>query len=139
MAKRVLMGGNGTPSKKPRMPGAVSLEGHRFAIGSQVPGIVIGKGGARIKSIKEEAGVHISISDKHPQSQDFIMVIKGDPEHTAQAIFLISSAIIEANKSATEDRQAQHMVRLLLHVSLSGTVIGKGGATIKQIMVTPFP
>lgn len=108
--------------------------GHRFAIGNMVPGIVIGKGGLKVKNVREEAGVNVSISDSVSQSQDRVMVIRGEPANVATAILMISQLILDANETSSADKQASPDVRVLLHQIQAGAIIGKAGATIRQIM-----
>jgi len=120
----------GSNTKKPRR---VETEGNRFAIGPRVPGIIIGKGGARVKKIREEAGANVSIG-KGEVNQDCVMTITGDSAQTATACLLIAREINAYNESAPADRQAPADFRLLVHKGHAGAILGKGGSTITQIM-----
>lgn len=129
MSKRSAFVDGGSVTKKPR-----GADGNRFAIGPLVPGIVIGKGGSKVKTIREETNVNVSIGDRVPPSQDRIMVIRGEPADTGKAMLMITQLILDANKTAPADKQASPEVRVLLHTMQAGSIIGKAGATIKQFM-----
>lgn len=118
----------GSPAKRPR-----GADGIRFAVGPLVPGIVIGKGGVKVKTIRDGANVNVSVADRSPQSEDRIITIRGEPEGVAQAMFMITQLILEANTSSPEEKQASPEVRLLIHQLQAGALIGKGGVTIKQL------
>jgi len=131
MSKRGIQDDNDTsPFKK-----AKTDEGHRFLIGAYIPGIVIGKGGEKIKSVRESAGVGISISNSDNRDiKDRVMTIRGDANSCATAIGLITQHILQHNETAAEDKQASTDCRLLVHERQAGAILGKAGATIKQIM-----
>lgn len=110
------------------------MDGNRFAIGKSVPGIIIGKGGERVKTIREESGANVSIGESQPnEAQERVMEIKGDAAKTAVAVFMITQEILKHNE-ASPDRAVSADLRMLVHKGYAGAILGKGGATITQIM-----
>jgi ribosomal protein S3 len=128
MAKRANIDDDDYGAKRPR----TGEPTYRFIVGTNVAGIIIGKGGEKIKATKEEANVHISISKSEPHVQERIMSIRGDPTRIANAMQMITNQIIEGN--GQEGKAGSTDCTLLMHKIHAGAVIGKQGATIKQIM-----
>lgn len=104
----------------------------RVLIDNNQVGGIIGKGGANVKRVREEAGVFLSILKAEFRAvQERIMVMKGTITQIAKALFLISELLIEGSgkDKSSGDGIA---IRLLVHRSSVGAVIGKAGATIKE-------
>lgn len=117
----------GAGPKKPRHEGS----GYRFLVGKTVPGLVIGKGGSRVKHIREESGANVSFKSE-PGHEDAIMTISGDAQQTATAIGMIAREIA-SNNTNQPTKQASTDCRMLIHKGYAGAVLGKRGATITQI------
>lgn len=104
----------------------------RVLIDNNQVGGIIGKGGANVKRVREEAGVFLSILKAEFRAvQERVMVMKGTISQVAKALFLISELLIEGSgkdKSSNEGIA----IRLLVHRASVGAVIGKGGTTIKE-------
>jgi len=104
----------------------------RVLIDNNQVGGIIGKGGANVKRVREEAGVFLSILKAEFRAvQERIMVMKGTIIQIAKALFLIAELLIEGSgkDKSSGDGIA---IRLLVHRASVGAVIGKGGTTIKE-------
>lgn len=132
-------------------------------------GGIIGKGGASVKSIREDSGCAINIiapppNAPNPQQIDRIMTVKGSVDQASRAIYLIAlnmqqraaerkamggeaaSAERGRNKDLADGSVA---VKLLVHRAAVGAIIGKGGESIKttqsdtgariQVSAEPLP
>jgi len=86
-------------------------------------GLIIGKGGNNIKSIRSDSGARVNIPDHFPGSQERIAEISGVVEDVSRAIQMIASSL-------SEDRPE---VCILAESKNLGSVIGKGGSTINKI------
>lgn len=126
MKRNLDMEGDASQSKRAR-----AGERYRFLITNPIAGVVIGKGGETVRSIREQCAVGLNImkSDGYP---DRVMVVQGEVSNVAQAV----CGIVE-NVIATNAKQSNHNSsdpRLLVHAAHCGAIIGKGGATIKETM-----
>lgn len=116
----------------------------RFLIEKRSMGLIIGKGGARIKAMQEEAGVYASIlkvdahSDAAPER---VMVLQGSCQQIAHAVRSISQLIVDnaiereqKNNPTGEISPETSIVKMtvLFDLSQAGAIIGKAGTTIKQ-------
>jgi len=86
-------------------------------------GLIIGKGGNNIKTIRNDSGARVNIPDHFPGSQERIAEISGVVEDVSQAIQMIASSL-------SEDRPE---VCILAESKNLGSVIGKGGSIINKI------
>jgi ribosomal protein S3 len=104
----------------------------RVLIDNNQVGGIIGKAGANVKRVREEAGVFLSILKAEFRAvQERIMVMKGTISQIAKALFLISELLIEG--SGKDKGSGEGIaIRLLVHRASVGAVIGKGGTTIKE-------
>ncbi|KAL7065028.1 hypothetical protein AAHC03_05017 [Spirometra sp. Aus1] len=97
----------------------------RFLISSKTAGLIIGKRGESIKKLREEYSVTINIPDSNGPER--ILILEGDV-----------NSVIEIMHN-TLNRQVQNIqedcvdVRLLVHQSQAGCIIGKGGTKIKEL------
>eukprot|EP00249_Psilotum_nudum_P009269 c21823_g1_i1 orf=401-1729(+) len=110
-------------------------------------GKVIGKQGMQIKQLREETGAHIKIAEPLSSVEERVVLISskdepGQPHCAAErALVRVAMLVIEpetGDKLVTATIGPQHhggpnMTRLLIAGSQAGSVIGKGGATIKEI------
>jgi len=112
----------------------------RVLIENQQVGGIIGKQGANVRRVREETGVFLSIlkvQQEFRNVQERVMVVKGTNSQIAKAIHLTSELLIEA---ANRDKKGETpgpvtdstAVRVLVHRSAVGAVIGKQGAVIKE-------
>lgn len=107
----------------------------RLLLPNKQTGTVIGKGGANIKSIREASGCQVQISENVQGATDRLVTIIGDSSviNTAVARLL---AIIDEDPQASmivDTSTPERTLKCVLNNNEAGRIIGKGGATIKQI------
>ncbi|XP_053967409.1 heterogeneous nuclear ribonucleoprotein K homolog isoform X2 [Anastrepha ludens] len=95
----------------------------RILIPSNIAGAVIGKGGQHIQKMRTQYKATVSVDDS--QGPERTILISSDLESTLQ--------IVAEMLKYFEERDDEVDVRLLIHQSLAGCVIGKGGQKIKEI------
>lgn len=108
----------------------------RILIENNQVGGIIGKGGANVTQVRDEAGVFLSILKAETNVSERVMVLKGQYEQLVKGILMISSLLIEADakfkKETPNLQEGQTKLRLLVHRHAVGAVIGKAGAVIKE-------
>jgi len=113
----------------------------RCLIDNHSVGGIIGKAGAHVKRVREETNVFVSIlKSDHKTVKERVMVLKGQSSHIAKAFQLIAEHLVEAAVQAekkgftnnTEVASDSTVIKLLVHKSIVGAVIGKGGTVIKE-------
>ncbi|XP_063677015.1 far upstream element-binding protein 1-like [Bolinopsis microptera] len=93
-----------------------------FEIHKVMSGVVIGKGGSKVKQIQSETGVTVNIGSWDSAVDGMIKVtLKGDKEGRDEAKNIILELISEQSEVFE------------IHNDMSGVVIGKGGSKVKQI------
>jgi len=137
--KRNLEEEDSDPNKKPR-PDTSHLQEIRILIENPEASIIIGKGGANVKSVREESLAFVSIlKAENPSAKERVLTLKGLPEQNAKAGELITRLLIKANNERkqsqgdTETTIEEYSLKLLIHKFLAGCIIGKGGVIIKEI------
>jgi len=147
--KRFGAGDTGERTKKSKFSeeGQEGKYEQRFWIEKKHMGMIIGKGGERIKTLRETTGTFCSILKLQANvtdAVDRVMSIQGTVEQVAHAIKLISETIMEFERQRSE-KEAQttgetipsdhtFTIKLLCNQAQVGAVIGKGGATVKETM-----
>jgi predicted RNA-binding protein YlqC (UPF0109 family) len=91
-------------------------------------GVVIGKGGANIKQFREESKAHLDIGQSVQGTKERIATLRGSLEQVVQGLRWIGSQL--ATRKVKPGTHAVTLLVLNVHV---GAVLGKGGATIKEI------
>jgi ribosomal protein S3 len=108
----------------------------RILIDNNQVGGIIGKGGANVTRVREEAGVFLSILKAETNVTERVMVLKGQYEQLVKGILMISNLLIEADakfkKEVPNLTEGQTKLRLLVHRHAVGAVIGKAGAVIQE-------
>lgn len=120
-------------------------------------GCVIGKGGATVRQIREDSGCQLNIiapapNAPSPQQIDRICTIKGSIEQETKAIYLIAQTIAaraaERRRSGADSGErgrsnsnadaadGSTAIKLLVHRAAVGAVIGKGGASIRDLQAS---
>jgi hypothetical protein len=105
--KRNFEGAGEDSTKKSKMDETGLME-NRFLIDGPEVGIIIGKGGANVKQIREASGAFVSIlKSVGPQATERILVVKGPSDKCATAIhgiagLLVDSASARALKAGVE-------------------------------------
>lgn len=109
----------------------------RSLVSTKEAGIIIGKAGATIASIRQATGVKAGVSKVVPGVQDRVFSATGDVEAIAATYGEIARLLLETPLSDSSlpppPVGAFTSVRLLVSHNLMGTVIGRSGLKIKQI------
>jgi len=116
--------------------GSLSL---RSLINSGHIGSLIGKGGKVIKSMKEESGANIFITNG--ESMERVVNVKGSPDNVYKAYTRICKQLEQNQQNQGRPRggmrdsssNVQISLNLVVASNQCGSIIGKGGTTIKQI------
>ncbi|XP_022772966.1 KH domain-containing protein HEN4-like isoform X2 [Durio zibethinus] len=124
----------------PHIPGRMmpSLEMLTFRLlcPDEKVGGVIGKGGAIIKTLQQEAGCEIKVLEAIPDSEDRIIVISG-PVHPDDRISAAQDAVLRVlsriNRAIPDSKDKTMMARLLVSSNQIGCLLGKGGAIIAEM------
>ncbi|KAG0661154.1 hypothetical protein C6P46_004108 [Rhodotorula mucilaginosa] len=126
----------------------------RALVSSKEAGVIIGRGGATIAQVRQDANVKAGVSKVVPGVPDRVLSIGGTVESVAKAYSIVARTILENpvpsannNQRATNEEgaattttttpalnpSASASIRLLISHLLIGSVIGKGGSKIRQI------
>ncbi|BGP36117.1 RNA binding protein, heterogenous nuclear RNP-K like protein [Rhodotorula kratochvilovae] len=114
----------------------------RALVSSKEAGVIIGRGGATIAQIRQDANVKAGVSKVVPGVPDRVLSIGGTVESVAKAYSLVAQTILEnpvpsptspTAEGAAPSPSASASIRLLISHLLIGSVIGKGGSKIRQI------
>jgi len=138
MASKRNIEDNGDGStKKPRTEGD-DLQEVRVIVDNYEASVIIGKGGANVKQIRLDSSAFVSILKTEGSSKERVMQIKGTVEFNVTALKLIGELLIknDQERKQTENPEAvvdTHCFKVLVHQSLAGAIIGRGGAIIKSI------
>jgi len=101
-------------------------------------GTIIGKGGSKVKKVREQSGCKVTIAELGPGEAERLVSIAGSPTAVNVATQLIvdllevSDAALQADPLASLDAPP-HAYKLLLTNNQVGGIIGKGGRTISQM------
>lgn len=122
----------GGPMKRPR--------GDKFEVRvlvpSKVAGSLIGKGGCNIQKLRTENNANVRIPDC-PGPERVMAIVVDQPEHAVQVIekslpYMTEEAVRGGpGAAATPDGPLE--LRLLIHQSVVGGIIGRAGFKIKEI------
>jgi len=113
----------------------------RCLIDNHSVGGIIGHDGTHVKRIREETKVFLSIlKSSHKSVKERVMVIKGRTVRVAKSLHMIAEHLVEAaaaaeKKGFTHDADVASdstVIKLLVHKSIVGAVIGQKGAVIKE-------
>ncbi|MBA0692428.1 hypothetical protein Goari_009990, partial [Gossypium aridum] len=110
----------------------------RFLVSNAAAGSVIGKGGSTITEFQSKSGARIQLSRSHeffPGTSDRIIMVSGAIDDILKAVELILAKLLdELNIKDNDDAEPRTKVRLIVSNSSCGSIIGKGGATIKSFI-----
>lgn len=100
----------------------------------QEASLIVGKGGEKIRHIREKANVRMDVSENLKNVPERIVTVRGPSEHVARAFGLITRTILDE----PEDEPASMMSRLyhlkiLVPHPLIGYIIGKLGSKFREI------
>lgn len=108
----------------------------RILIDNNQVGGIIGKAGANVTRVREQAGIFLSILKAETNVTERVMVLKGQYEQLVEATRLVAELLIEADAKLKKETpnltDGLTKLRLLVHRHAVGAVIGKGGAVIKE-------
>jgi len=90
-------------------------------------GVIIGKGGAMVKSLRQDTGAQIGVQRDLMKDGLIPVIIRGSPENIEDAKQRIEQLLASDNASGTTVWVAEKQL---------GLIIGKGGATIKALSKT---
>ncbi|WWC62533.1 uncharacterized protein I303_105129 [Kwoniella dejecticola CBS 10117] len=129
------------PSASAAAPASAENGDHPLSLRSLVStkeaGIIIGKAGATIASIRNLTGVKAGVSKVVPGVQDRVFSVSGDLESVSSAYAEIARLLLETPLSDSSlpppPVGSFTSIRLLISHNLMGTVIGRSGLKIKQI------
>ncbi|KAJ4295972.1 PAB1 binding protein [Collariella sp. IMI 366227] len=106
----------------------------RAVISSPEAATIIGKGGENVSKIRQMSGAKCTVSDYQKGAVERILTVSGIVDAVAKAFGLIIRTL---NNEPLGDASNQHSktypLRLLIPHVLIGSIIGKGGARIKEI------
>ncbi|KAB2084007.1 hypothetical protein ERO13_A05G291200v2 [Gossypium hirsutum] len=126
------------PPKSPTSENAEKPTYVRFLVSNAAAGSVIGKGGLTITEFQSKSGARIQLSRNHeffPGTSDRIIMVSGAIDDILKAVELILAKLLdELNIKDNDDVEPRTKVRLIVSNSSCGSIIGKGGATIKSFI-----
>lgn len=110
----------------------------RLLMTNKMVGMVIGKGGEKIRRVRETSGCHITFSDNYPGVTDRVLMVTGQYEHVKAAMHVIvvqleQDVIISGATLPTPIQAGQLTLKLLCPQSQIGAVIGKGGSQLERM------
>lgn len=111
---------------------------------NKVVGTVIGKGGEKVKRVREESGCHITFSDNHPGVVERVLTITGEVANVNEAC---RHVVTQLEHDAAAGAHGQHVqeqtqgpigenkltVKVLVPSSQAGAIIGKGGSQLDSM------
>ncbi|ODA81823.1 hypothetical protein RJ55_00328 [Drechmeria coniospora] len=106
----------------------------RAIISSPEAATIIGKGGENVSNIRKMSGAKCTVSDYQKGAVERILTVSGIVDAVAKAFGLIIRTLNNEplnEKSTTSSKT--YPLRLLVPHILIGSIIGKGGARIKEI------
>lgn len=97
----------------------------RMLIPTKAAGAVIGKGGEYIKSLREKYDATLTVPDRSTPERVLTILCRQDD---------IKSCFTDVlSKLAEEQKGSQVEIRMLVHQSHAGAIIGRGGSKIKEL------
>lgn len=122
----VNMANDSSPTKRSRSAGDMEI---RMLIQSKTAGSIIGKGGSNISRLRSEYPATISIPDC--PGPERVLSISGAENSVVKVLEEVLSALDENPQAA--QRSGESDIRVLVHQSQAGAIIGKGGSKIKEL------
>lgn len=106
----------------------------RAVITSPEAATIIGKGGENVSKIRQMALAKCTVSDYQKGAIERILTVSGNVDAVAKAFGLIIRTLNNEPLSETSNAHSKtYPLRLLIPHILIGSIIGKGGARIKEI------
>lgn len=123
------MGNNQQQRNYPRRDGQVDL---RILLPSKDAGAIIGRGGANIKKLRQEHKTQIQVPDCNGPER--LLLISGDIDTCINALLDVIP-LLEENQKFNSNEGVSTELRLLVHQSQAGCIIGRGGDKIKDLRI----
>ncbi|CAI2347466.1 unnamed protein product [Caenorhabditis sp. 36 PRJEB53466] len=131
----------GPPMGMPRMPIRMLKDWPiRCVIEGKYQPVIIGPHGSVLKEIAHSTKCHVIFMQLSQRERsvlghnDRILTVHGNAEHASKAVARILDVIQQEALKEDENVGADIVLRLRAHNQLCGRLIGKQGATIKEIM-----
>lgn len=115
---------NGGPTNPPKRQRRNEDEEVRLLIPSKLAGAIIGKGGHNIQKLRTEYKAQVNVGDC--QGPERVITI-------GSSLDMCCLIIREVMKHFDKGSAEEYELRVLIHQSLAGCVIGKSGSKIKEI------
>ncbi|KAH9625974.1 hypothetical protein KSS87_022374 [Heliosperma pusillum] len=115
------------------VPAAVTF---RLLCPDEKVGIIIGKGGSIVKTIKHETGCEINVLEGIPEEEERVVVVSGPayPEDKISAVQDAVLRILNRLAKATPDTKEKGITfKLLVSSNQIGCLLGKGGSIIGEM------
>jgi len=103
----------------------------RMILAGREVGVIIGKAGETINTIRQTSGARIHISDG--SCPERVITAVGAPEAVCEAYSLMCERLEAGEEGGKRERRDTLSLRLVVPASQCGSLIGKGGAKIKEI------
>lgn len=103
----------------------------RMILAGREVGVIIGKAGETINNIRQTSGARIHISDG--SCPERVITVVGPPEAVCEAYSLMCERLEAGEEGGKRERRETLSLRLVVPASQCGSLIGKGGAKIKEI------
>jgi len=104
----------------------------RILLPSKDAGAIIGRGGANIKKLRQEHKTQIQVPDCNGPER--LLLISGDLDTCIKALLDVIP-LLEDNQKFSNDGGGATELRLLVHQSQAGCIIGRGGDKIKELRI----
>jgi len=121
---------NYSPAKRQRRSRDEDVE-LRCLIPSRSAGGIIGKGGSNIKNLRDTFQAQIHVQDNNAEER--VLQVHGSVESCSAIVERILPSINEGNTFRRRDGSESMSLRLLVHQSQAGGIIGLKGYTIKEL------
>ncbi|KAG0011183.1 hypothetical protein BGZ80_000873 [Entomortierella chlamydospora] len=106
----------------------------RSIVSTKDAGVIIGKSGKNVSEIRDQSGAKVTISEMIPGAYERILTVSGPLDTVAKAYSLVAQKIIAEHIEPDAAPETESTaIRLLVAHHRMGSVIGKGGAKIKEI------
>jgi len=115
----------------------------KLLVPNDAAGAIIGKGGANLGDLKSRYGASIRLSHNrefYPGTNERILILTGDVSQIIDLNNYIIDKIHQnaaegrGNRSREKDERRGQQIKMILPNSTAGIIIGRGGASIKELM-----
>uniref|UniRef100_A0A914Z4C7 K Homology domain-containing protein n=1 Tax=Panagrolaimus superbus TaxID=310955 RepID=A0A914Z4C7_9BILA len=100
----------------------------RLLIPNKAAGAVIGKGGENIKAVREKYDASLTVPDKNSPERVLGMIVRLD-----KIVDCFTDVLAKLAEEQRREKTTDLDVRMLVHHSHAGAIIGRGGSKIKEL------